>query len=137
MNLTEHKSMILNLIVLAKKYSVYKFKIESALPEWIYSSDFYSITRTKDELSVVAIQNDPISEDIICSKDWRIIKIAGPLDFSLIGVIADITNIFKEEKIPILTISTHDTDYILVKQKDLNIGIKALSDKGHKISIEK
>jgi hypothetical protein len=129
--------MTLNLIVLADKYSIYKFKNESALPDWIYSSDFYSITKTKDEISVIAIQTDSLSEDIICSKNWRIFKIAGPLDFSLVGIIADISCILKEKKISIFTISTYDTDYILVKQKDLSIGIKALKDKGHNISIEK
>jgi uncharacterized protein len=123
-------------IVLKGKYSIYKFKNGSALPGWIYSSDFYSVTRTKDELSVVAIQSDLISEDIPCSNGWRIFKIEGPLDFSLVGIIADISAIFKVKKIPIFTISTFETDYILVKQKDLGAGMKALRDQGHQISTE-
>jgi len=127
----------LNFIVLAKKYSIIKFRIDSVLPDWIYSSDFYSITKTKEELSVIAIQTDFISEDILCSRDWRILKIAEPLDLSLIGIIAEVSEIFKEKKISIFTISTYDTDYILVKQKDLSIGIKALREKRHIISIEK
>ena len=127
----------MNLIVLKKKYSIYKFKDDCLLPDWIYLSDFYSITKTKDELSVIAIQSDLISEKIACSKDWKILKFVGPLDFSLIGIIADISTILKEKKIPIFTISTYDTDYILVKQDKLNIGIKALRDKKYIISIEK
>ena len=128
--------MMMNFIVLRGKYSIYKFKNQSVLPEWIYSSDFYSVTKTKDELSVIAFQTESISEDIVCSNDWRIIKIEGPLDFSLVGIIADIAAIFKEKKIPIFTISTYETDYILVKQKDLSAGMKALRDKGHLISAE-
>jgi len=127
----------MNLIVLKKKYSIYKFKDDCLLPDWIYLSDFYSITKTKDELSVIAIQSDLISEKIACSKDWKILKFVGPLDFSLIGIIADISTILKEKKISIFTISTYDTDYILVKQDKLNIGIKALRDKKYIISIEK
>ena len=127
----------MNLIVLAKKYSIYRFKNDCVLPDWIYLSDFYSITKTKDELSVITIQTKLISENIACNKDWRILKIVGPLDFSLTGIIADISNILKEKKISIFTISTYDTDYIMVKQKDLNIGIKALKNKGYKISLEK
>lgn len=129
--------MIMNFTVLREKYSIFKFKNESVLPDWVFSSDFYSITKTKDELSVIALQHDLISEDILYSNDWRIFKIAGPLDFSLVGIVADIAAIFKEKKIPIFTISTYETDYILVKQKDLNIGIKALRDNGHQISTEK
>ena len=126
----------MNLIILKKRYSVYKFKSDCVLPGWVYLSDFYSITKTKDELSVIAIPPDSISEKITCSKDWRILKVDGPLDFSLIGIIADISIILKEKKISIFTISTYDTDYILVKQNKLNIGIKALRDKKYTISLE-
>jgi uncharacterized protein len=127
----------MNLIVLKKKYSIYKFKHDYVLPERIYLSDFYSITKTKDELSVITVQSDLMPEIIACSKDWKILKIIGPLDFSLVGVIADISVILKEKKISIFTISTYDTDYILVKQNKLNVAIKALRDKEYVISIEK
>jgi hypothetical protein len=126
----------MNLIVLANIYSIYRFDIESTLPDWIYQSDFYSITRTDEELSVIAVQNDLISEKIICNKDWRILKIAGPLDFSLIGIIADISHILKEQKISIFTISTYDTDYFLVKQEDLKTGIEALVKNVYSVSFE-
>jgi hypothetical protein len=49
----------------------------------------------------------------------------------LVGIIADITCILKEKNIPVFIISTYDTDYILMKQKDLNNGIKALTRKGY------
>jgi uncharacterized protein len=126
----------MDLIVLANKYSIYKFKNVHTLPEWIYLSDFYSITRTKDELSVVAFQRDLISEDFNCSKDWRILKVVGPLDLSLVGIIADIAAILRDKKISIFTISTYDTDYIMVKQKDLAAGIDALREKEYTVSLE-
>jgi hypothetical protein len=128
--------MIHNLKVLQKKYSILKFKADSVLPEWIYSSDFYSITKTLEELSVVTEQPDPFKESVACSKDWRVLKIIGPLDFSLIGVIADISNILKDARVPIFSISTYNTDYILVRQKDLDVSIKALRDKNYNIMID-
>ena len=128
--------MILTFIVLSKTYSIYRFKKDSILPDWIYSSDFYSITQTKDELSVIAVKTNLILDDTLISKDWRIFQIVGPLDFSLIGIIADISKIFKDKQISIFTISTYETDYILIKQKDLNLGADALRKKGHKITIE-
>jgi hypothetical protein len=129
--------MALNLIVLGKKYSIYKFLNQTVLPSWIYASDFYSITGTKDELSVVAAQNDNITDNIKCNKNWRILKISGPLDFSLVGIIADITCILKEKNIPVFVLSTFDTDYVLIKQKNLNNGIEALRNKGYTVSKEK
>jgi len=61
----------------------------------------------------------------------------GPLDLFLTGIIADISGILKEASIPVFTISTFDTDYILVQQKDLNDGIKSLEAKGHIVLKEK
>jgi hypothetical protein len=126
----------MNFYVLESNYAIYRFGNGHSLPEWIYSSCFYSITKTKDEISVVAAQNDSISSDIECNKDWRIIQIEGPLDFSLVGIIADVSAIFKRKKISVFTISTYDTDYFLIKQKNLDFGINALIENGHKVSIQ-
>jgi hypothetical protein len=128
--------MTFNLIVFGKKYSIYKFRKDAVLPEWVYLSEFCSLTRTEDEISVVTVQNDHLSDCIACSKDWRILKIEGLLDFSLIGVIADISLILKEVKISVFIISTYDTDYILVKEKDLKTSIVSLQNKGYNIREE-
>ena len=125
--------MTYNLILSTKKYSIYKFQKDSDLPDWIYSSEFCSVTRTDEELSVVTAQTDQISDWSASSNDWRLFKIEGPLDFSLIGVIADISAILKEVKISIFIISTHDTDYILVKENDLNTSIASLKKSGYNI----
>lgn len=122
----------MDLIVLESKYAIFKFRVESDLPDWIYLSDFYSVTKTKDELSVVTMQPEFIPEESVCSQDWRIIKIVGPLDLSMVGVIADISHILKGSGISIFTISTYDTDYILVKEKNLKSAIGALEDKLYK-----
>jgi hypothetical protein len=127
----------MNLTVLKNKYAIYKFKNGCILPGWIYLSDFYSITRTMDELSVIAVQTDLVTGEITCSKDWRILKITGPLDLSMVGVIADISNILKEKSVAIFAVSTYDTDYFMVKQNKLNTSVKALRDKSYKISKEK
>lgn len=124
----------MNLIVLTNTYSIYRFSNDEVLPEWVYSSDFYSITRTTDEVSVVTVQTESKTGNFKCEKDWRILKVTGPLDFSLIGVIADISKIFKDHKISIFIISTFDTDYILVKENNLEAGIKALRENGYVIS---
>ena len=126
--------MNLNFFLLEKRYSIYKIKNGSDLPDWIYSSDFYSITKTEDELSVVALQTDFVNEGILCNRDWRILKIAGTLDFSMTGIIAGITDILKDKKITVFVISTYNTDYILVKQSKLDNAINALKEKGHTIS---
>ena len=56
------------------------------------------------------------------------LKVEGPLDFSLIGILSDISGILAKEKISIFVVSTFDTDYILVKEENLVNSIKVLSD---------
>jgi uncharacterized protein len=128
--------MKMTIIVLPNLYSIYKFRNDAVLPKWIFTSEFYSITKTKEELSIITVQKDFLSTDILVSKDWRILKIEGPLDFSLTGIIADISAVFKKHEISIFTISTYETDYIMVKQKDLDIGLDALQVNGHKVTFE-
>ena len=130
--------MILDFTLLKSEYSIYRFKRDSPVPNWVYDSDLYSVTRTKDELSIICRKIDNIAgDDIKIDKHWRILKINGPLELYLVGVIASISNLLKESKIPIFSISTFDTDYILVKKQDLNKTIAVLSDAGHKILMEK
>jgi len=126
--------MKLKLVILKDKYAIHRFDADTNIPEWIDNSDFYSLTKTADELSIVAKQSDSIAESPVINKDWKILKIQGPLDFSLVGIIAEISRILKEINITIFTISTFDTDYILVKNKDLDIAIDSLKANGHEIT---
>ena len=56
------------------------------------------------------------------------LKVEGPLDFSLIGILSEISGILAKEKISIFVVSTFDTDYILVKEENFEKSIKVLSD---------
>jgi hypothetical protein len=57
---------------------------------------------------------------------WSCIQILGPLDFSLTGILADISSVLAKAEISIFAISTFDTDYILVKSEKLQAAKKAL-----------
>lgn len=126
--------MMLNLIILKDTYAIYRFNSDIDIPEWIKDSDFYSVTRTQDELSVVSKQYDSITEEYAVNAGWRVIKIQGPLDFSLVGIIAEVSGLLKKRKISIFTISTYDTDYILVKSQDLGKAVDSLKSNGHIIT---
>ncbi len=123
----------MDFILLANTYSILKFPVGSALPIWIYSDEFYSITRTSDELSVVTRQTDDVTEVSECDKDWRILKIDGILNFSIVGIMAEITAILKEKEIPVFVISTYNTDYFLIKQPKLDKATLALKNMGHHV----
>ena len=116
---------ILTIKLLKEKYGVCKLDKTELLPEWAKNSNFFSITRTSDELSVVCSE-DNIPNDIKCEKDWRVLKIEGPLDFSIIGILSSISTILAQKGISIFAISTYDTDYILVQNKNINTAIDSL-----------
>lgn len=124
----------LTMKLLKEKYGVCRLDKDELIPEWSKSSEFVSITKTADELSIVCSQ-DNIPEDKKCERDWRILKIQGTLDFSLIGILASISTVLAQKGISIFAISTYDTDYILVKNSDIDNAIEALVKERYEIIV--
>lgn len=122
----------LNLKLLKGEYSVCRFDKNDEIPKWIFNEEFFSITKTEDELSIVCLQ-DNIKENIKCEKGWKVLKIEGPLDFSLIGILSRISTLMANNDISIFAISTYDTDYILIKEESINKAIKVLEDSNYNI----
>ena len=64
---------------------------------------------------------------------WSALRIAGTLDFSLVGILAEISGILADRDISIFAISTFDTDYVLVRRTDLKKATNALAHEGYKV----
>jgi hypothetical protein len=97
---------------------------------------FFSVTKTEDELSVVCEQASiplPVPSELKCEKDWRMLKVEGPLDFSLTGILSSLAGPLAAAKISIFAISTFDTDYILVKSENLSRACETLRHSGFTI----
>ncbi|MGG7212376.1 ACT domain-containing protein [Clostridium nigeriense] len=122
----------LTLKILKDRYSVCRLNKNDEIPKWIFQEEFFSITRTDDELSIVCLQ-DKIKEDIKCEKDWKILKIEGPLDFSLLGILSRISTLMANNDISIFAISTYDTDYILIKEESIKRAIEVLENNNYNI----
>ena len=113
----------LNLAVLSGEYTIHRFSPESDIPALM--GYFLSITRTKDELSIVCDAEIPLSSE---KKEagWACIKVLGPLGFGLTGILARIASVLAEAEISIFAISTYDTDYVLVKKEKLTAAKEVL-----------
>jgi len=59
------------------------------------------------------------------------LKVNGPLDFSCVGILALLSVPLAKAQVSIFAVSTYDTDYLLVKEKDLERAICVLSHEGH------
>ena len=115
----------MQLKILNNKLKVVKLKSNEIVPEIVYKQEFYSITKTNEELSIVLDESLEIQSDIV-EDNWRAIKIVGTLDFALIGILSKISTILAQSKISIFAISTYNTDYILVKSDKLENAVQIL-----------
>lgn len=103
---------MITLIPLADNYTIYQIADNREIPTQILESEFYSLTKTKEEISIVT--NCKINfEHLKSSKYWMGFKVDGILDFSLVGIIHDITKPLKDNEISVFVISTFNTDYII------------------------
>ena len=126
------KKTSLTFKLIDEKYAVCRLSANDKLPDWCPLEDFVSITKTEDELSIVC-KEKYVSENVTSERDWRILKILGPLDFSLVGILSKITSTLALHSISVFAISTYDTDYILVKDSTISKTIEVLEKEGYKI----
>jgi len=123
----------LSLSILPNNFAICRLDKGAGIPDWALASSFFSLTRSAEELSVVCPQN-LVPEGIRRNAGWRCLKVEGPLDLSATGVLASLTNPLAQEGISVFAVSTYDTDYLLVKKKDLKKAVIVLSRNGHQIS---
>jgi uncharacterized protein len=112
--------MSLVLKLLPGELAILQLPPEAATPQWLSFSakPLVSVTHTENELSVVC----PVSEvpaGTACEAGWRAFVVAGKMDFSAIGILASIVSPLAGAGISIFSISTFDTDYILVRMDAL------------------
>ena len=112
--------------------AVCRLPATTPVPTGFLLKPFFSITRTDDELSVVLPEAhaDPTWKT---EAGWRMLKVEGPLDFDIVGVVAALSKPLAAANIPIFVISTFDTDYLLVKHDMLNKAIQVLTEQGHSL----
>ena len=103
------------------RLAVCRLPPDAPLPAWVLhrEAEFFSITRTPRELSVVCAEDDlPPSVDEQVERDWRAFEVIGPLPFTLTGVVSALTAPLAAAGIPVFVVSTYDTDVVLVKSAD-------------------
>ena len=119
------------LSVLSETFTIHKLSLDASIPEGIIKSNYYSVSKTENELSVVCSELIEV-QSLQSSKGCKCIKVKGPLDFNLTGILAGISDILAQANISIFAISTFDTDYILVRSQDLSSARTKLRQAGYK-----
>lgn len=106
-------------------------KVREPIVDW--RGPFTALVHTGEELSLVCESGAVPADALAVEPDWRAFRIAGALDFSLIGVIAGISGVLASEGIPVFVVSTYDTDHVLLKAVDFQRGLEALQKKGYAV----
>ncbi len=122
----------LTLFLPPREFGVCQLPPADAIPPWALTSSFYAIVRTPEELSIVCPAED-IPPQVRAQKGWRALKVQGPLDFSLTGVLNALAHPLAQAEISIFALSTYDTDYLLIPQQAWEDALQVLQKAGHRL----
>ena len=127
-----------SLTLLPGHYAVCMLPPTAPIPPWIHQrttgSDFISITRTADELSIICAQAAlpaDVPEAQSVARDWVVLRVEGPFAFDVTGVLAALSAALAAADVVLLAVATYQTDYLLVKAEQLQQASAALTAAGH------
>ena len=119
------------LSILEETYIIHKLDQSTNLPEGLTECEFYSLSNSREELSLVCPEQILIQSEN-SSPNWKCLKVAGPLDLKLTGILAGLSDTLEKAKISIFAISTFETDYVLIQKQVLETAKNALKSAGYK-----
>ncbi|GAA5449137.1 ACT domain-containing protein [Deinococcus depolymerans] len=118
------------LSVVPGEYAVSQLPAGSAAPAWAFTGDLWCVLGVSDELSVVCPAAN-VPPGVTTQPGWAALKLHGPFDFTLSGILASVLNPLRDAEVGIFALSTFNTDYVLVAQADLRRAAQALRAAGH------
>ena len=122
----------MKLELLKQTLAVTRLEPDASLPDWAIGGSFSSITRTPDEISIFC-DSDIVPDGPGKIDGWRALRVAGQLEFNLTGVISGLAMPLAAKQITIFSLSTYDTDYMLVQQDQLEDALDVLRRSGHTV----
>ncbi|MBY5991921.1 ACT domain-containing protein [Ferrimonas balearica] len=130
------KTVPLSLTLMTGRFTLHRLPADHPVaPHWLSASQLLSLTRTEEELSLVAPEEWAIDSERQ-EGPWRAFKVAGPLDFELVGILAQLTATLADAGVPLFALSTFDTDYLLVKSDRCGDAAAALRARGHQVFLQ-
>ena len=121
--------------VLPGRFAVCRLGAADPIPAWAHGRGLVSITRTHEELSIVC-EEDRVPSDVRCERGYSAFGVKGPLAPEMVGVLASLASPLAAARVPILAIGTFDTDYLLVRNADMERTITTLREAGHHLPPE-
>ena len=125
----------LTLDLLKGEWSIARLPAAEPVPDWAWSEVFSSVSRTSDELSIIA-PSPQVPSSVKSEGGFRVLAVRGPLAFDAKGILADLAGAIAAADVSLLALSTFDTDILLVRQQDQAAVATALSSRGHNVALD-
>ncbi len=111
---------ILKLKILPGQFSIHKLPLKENIPDSLFKNrGFFSLTFTDDEKSLIC-ESSIVIESTQRDDKWNCIKLVGQLEVEATGIWSKITTICSNSGCSVLTVTTFNTDYFLVKTRHLD-----------------
>jgi hypothetical protein len=117
-----------------EKLAVVRLGPGAEIPSWAESSSLFSVTATALETSIVCAMRS-VPRKAAQAGPFTAFAVQGKLDFALTGVLSTLLMPLAAAEISIFTISTFDTDWILVPINDAERAAEAWRDSGHEVVV--
>jgi hypothetical protein len=122
----------LSLFVLPERMAICQLSPRETIPRFLFQLPFCSITRTHEEISLV-LPEELVPGDWKAEKGWRCLRVLGHLDFGMTGILASLTSCLADAGVSAFAISTYNTDYLLVRESNLDKAKTVLAAAGYEI----
>lgn len=128
---------MLDLDLLPEEYAVCRLPAGSPIPASLAAGpdakSVISLSWAPDELSIIC-PADRVPDEAVADTAWRCLRVVGPVDLALTGVLASLIGPLAEARVNIVTFSTYTTDYLLVPAVRLTEAVDTLLAAGHRIA---
>lgn len=123
------------LLLLDDLLAVCQFPARVPFPDWAQGGDLLALVRTPQEVTIVCAERFA-PPGVKAEPGWRALQVEGPLEFDQVGVLASLAGPLAQAGVSVFVISTFSTDYLLVKQSQLDQALQAVEQAGHSVLAE-
>ena len=116
--------------VIDESFSIHRLAPGAQIPEAVLACTFHWIGRTDEETSIVCPSSLMVT-GARTEPGWSCIKVIGPVDFAVTGLLADLSRLLADAGISIFALSTFDTDYLLVPENRIDEAVTVLRRAGY------
>jgi len=125
----------ISLTLLPDAMAICRLDAKEPIPGWAVEADWWSVTRTRDELSIVCAEAR-VPAGVTASRGWRALQFEGPLPLDQTGILASVTEPLAAARVSVFALATFNTGYLLFPSAQRAAAIDALERAGHSVRVE-